>query len=115
VSDGHGVLDVSPVVGLAAYRIVQEALSNVLRHAHARTVTVTLARQGTTLEVDVTDDGIGPGAAPTGSGSSGGFGLVGMAERAAVLGGRVDHGPAPDGGFRVRAVLPLSEAPGVGP
>jgi signal transduction histidine kinase len=86
-------------VELAAYRIVQEALTNVTRHARARTVTVRLAYDdGVTVEV--TDDGIG-GSAPVGNG------IMGMRERAATLGGTVDAGPRLDGGFRVVAHLPV--------
>src|SRR5205085_11765509 len=82
----------------AAYRIVQEALTNVTRHAHARTVIVRLGYvDGVTIEV--TDDGRGGLAGP-------GNGIRGMKERAAALGGTVDAGPSPEGGFRVTAHLP---------
>lgn len=91
------------VVEVAAYRIVQEALTNVVRHARASTATVTVIEDGTTVTVDVRDDGIG---AQTRA-SLGGHGLAGMAERAAALGGRVEAGPLAGGGFRVHAVLPL--------
>lgn len=90
-------------VELAAYRIVQEALTNVVRHSDARHVAVSLRREGDRLVVEVTDDGRtarGNGDPP------GGYGLVGMAERAAAVGGRVEHGPTVEGGFRVHAVLP---------
>ncbi len=90
-------------VELAAYRIVQEALTNVTRHARARSVTVRLTYEdGVTVEV--TDDGVGgpPAVAP-------GNGIIGMTERAASLGGRVDAGPRPDGGFRVSAHLPAGQ------
>ena len=92
-------------VGLAAYRIVQEALTNVTRHAgRPATATVRLGYAPDQLTVEVTDDG--PGAEDTtGTGS----GLLGMAERAAVLGGQLDAGPRPDGGFRVTARLPVRE------
>jgi signal transduction histidine kinase len=92
-------------VGLAAYRIVQESLANVQRHARAGGVTVTLDRAQEALVVEVADDGVGPPPAD-GRAATGGFGLVGMAERAAALGGRLDHGPRPGGGFLVRATLP---------
>jgi signal transduction histidine kinase len=83
---------------LAAYRIVQEALTNVTRHAHAQHVTVRL-HYGEALIIDVVDDGSGGSPTP-------GNGLVGMRERAAALGGSVEAGPADSGGFRVRARLP---------
>jgi signal transduction histidine kinase len=91
--------------GLAAYRIVQEALTNVTRHAGPATATVLLGYGDRELIVRVTDDG--PGADnSTGSGS----GLLGMAERAAAIGGEVEAGPRPDGGFQVTARLPLPPA-----
>ncbi|MGP4110284.1 sensor histidine kinase [Streptomyces sp. 4N509B] len=95
-------------VELAAYRIVQEALTNVLRHAHARhaAVTVRAAAGGGPLTVEVVDDGTNdaPAASP-------GFGLLGMRERAAAVGGTLVHGHVPGGGFRVRAELPVAELP----
>ncbi|MBS2939891.1 sensor histidine kinase [Nocardioides sp. J2M5] len=91
-------------VGLAAYRIVQEALTNVRKHAGpAATVTVRVA-VGQEVEVEVRDDGRGA-AAPATDGR--GLGLVGMRERAAVHGGSVVAGPAQGGGFAVSARLPL--------
>jgi signal transduction histidine kinase len=100
--------DLPAAVELAAYRIVQEALTNVLRHSDAANVAVSVRRDADRLTVEVADDGTaarGNGTAP-GSGRSSGYGLVGMAERAAAVGGHVDHGPTGEGGFRVRAVLP---------
>ncbi|HZU76003.1 MAG TPA: ATP-binding protein, partial [Dehalococcoidia bacterium] len=94
-------------VDLAAYRIVQEALTNVLRHAHARHACIRLAYNEGGVEVEVSDDGRGLGTGPR---SEGGRGLRGMAERAAAVGGSVEAGPAADGGFRVLARLPLGEA-----
>lgn len=93
-------------VDAAAYRIVQESLTNVLRHSGARHASVRAAVRDETLEVGVTDDGRG-GASETRPGS----GLVGMQERAAVLGGRVSFGTADEGGFAVRAVLPVRVEP----
>jgi signal transduction histidine kinase len=84
---------------LAAYRIVQEALTNVARHAGAGRATVRLVVDDQ-LTIEVTDDGRG-GEAPAGNG------IRGMRERAAALGGTVEAGPGPDGGFRVVAHLPL--------
>ena len=83
---------------LAVYRIIQEALTNITRHAQATRAIVRVDhRDGVTVEV--IDDGVGGAAVP-------GNGLVGMRERAAALGGTVDAGPGPTGGFRVRAHLP---------
>jgi len=90
--------------GLAAFRIVQEALTNVLRHSTARTATVELAWQNDRLELTVADPG------PPGGGDAGGSGtgLIGMRERAAAFGGTVDAGPDGAGGWQVRARLPLT-------
>jgi signal transduction histidine kinase len=96
---------VPSAVGAAAYRIVQEALTNVLRHADASSAAVRVAIGTHDLEIDVRDDGL---AAPVAHGPNGsGSGLRGMAERAAALGGRVDAGRQPDGGWQVHATLPL--------
>ncbi|MFI8091047.1 sensor histidine kinase [Streptomyces sp. NPDC086080] len=95
------------LVELAAYRIAQEALTNVIRHARARHAAVSVGRaagdDGDRLTVEVTDDGIADG------GPGEGFGLVGMRERAAAVGGRVEAGPVPGGGWRVRAELPAGQ------
>ncbi|MEU3766857.1 sensor histidine kinase [Amycolatopsis keratiniphila] len=89
-------------VDLAAYRIVQEALTNVLKHAGpAASVTIVMRYEPDTLEIEVTDDGIAA-AEPSGSG----HGLEGMRERVNVLGGTFDAGPRPERGFAVRATLP---------
>jgi signal transduction histidine kinase len=89
---------------LAAYRIVQESLTNVIRHAGPATAAVTLNYTGSELRIEVTDTGLGvPAAGPNG----GGHGLAGMRERAASAGGSLDAGPAAGGGFHVRARLPL--------
>ena len=139
--------DLPPLVEAAAYRIAQEAITNVIRHADARQASVSVRHvdQPTTesgagrgdggcggdgrgrgeLVVVVTDDGRGPAAGvvePTSGGQgpadgaaegngvergAAGFGLAGMRERAAAVGGTVEHGVGPDGGWRVRAVLPV--------
>ena len=91
---------------LSAYRIVQEALTNTLRHAGASRAEVTIRSAGGQLELEVVDDGRGGVPATGGPGR----GIAGMRERAAMLGGELDAGPRPDGGFRVHARLPL-EAP----
>jgi signal transduction histidine kinase len=97
-------LPVSPVLGATAYRVVQEGLTNVRKHARASAAEVSVHWGETHLEVEVTDDGVG---VPAGS-SSTGYGLVGMAERAVLLGGTVTTATPDDGGFQVRAVLPLA-------
>ena len=92
--------------GLAAYRIVQESLTNVLKHAGPGCrAWVNLRWLPDALEVTVADDGRGAGAT-TPAGAPPGQGLVGMRERASLHGGRLDAGPVPGGGFGVRAVLP---------
>jgi signal transduction histidine kinase len=94
-----------PGVELAAYRIVQEALTNALRHAHAHRATVRLDVRAGSVRVVVSDDGSGHNDGRR----SGGHGLVGMRERVAVYGGSLDVGPAPEGGFRVDATIPYDE------
>ncbi|HET6775613.1 MAG TPA: ATP-binding protein, partial [Acidimicrobiales bacterium] len=104
---------VDGVVGVTAYRVVQEALTNVLRHAPASRARVDLDFCDGALVVTVADDGRGARVPRRGSGggarggSGGGHGLIGMRERVAAVGGELDVGPAPDGGFNVRARLPL--------
>ncbi|HEX4306124.1 MAG TPA: histidine kinase [Solirubrobacterales bacterium] len=94
-------------VELAAYRIVQEALTNVARHARARRATVRLRFETGELRIEIADDGE---AAPSPPGSStDGSGIVGMRERAAALGGELDAGPRPGGGFAVTARLPVGD------
>jgi signal transduction histidine kinase len=89
-------------VELAVYRIAQEAVTNVIRHAAARRLDCTLAYGAESVELVVADDG--QGATP--SSDFGGHGLVGMRERAALYGGTLEVGRRPEGGFAVRAVLP---------
>jgi signal transduction histidine kinase len=103
---GPTVPDLPAAVELAAYRIVQEALTNVVRHSDAGNVAVSIRRESDRLVVEVTDDGTTSRRNDAAAGRPTGYGLVGMAERAAAVGGRVDHGPAGAGGFRVHAVLP---------
>lgn len=95
------VADVDAAVGLAAYRIVQESLTNVRRHAGTDRARVRVAYDGTALDVRVDDDG--RVAVPLGPG---GHGLQGMRERVATLGGELTTGPRSDGGFSVHAQLP---------
>jgi signal transduction histidine kinase len=90
---------------LAAYRIVQESLTNVTRHAGPATASVLVRYTQDGLTVQVDDDGNGPPA--TNTNGPGGNGIRGMRERVAALGGELTTGPRPGGGFRVQARLPL--------
>ena len=95
--------DVPPGVDLSAYRIIQESLTNVLKHSGASRATVSLDYEADELRLSVKDDGRGAAAV-----NGDGHGLVGIRERVAVVGGEIETGPAPDGGFEVRARLPYS-------
>jgi signal transduction histidine kinase len=95
----------SPPVSLAAYRIVQESLTNVVRHAGRVPASVGLRLDDGYLQVDVVNDA---GAGPAAFGDGTGTGLAGMRERAAALGGTLEAGPRPEGGFAVRARLPIA-------
>ncbi|MFD7324606.1 sensor histidine kinase [Streptomyces sp. NPDC059875] len=104
-----GVRALPSATGATVHRIVQEALTNVVKHAGARTASVRLTHHAGVLEIVVTDDGRGPrrGSAQ----GSGGHGLVGIRERAAAHGGTAVMGPGPDGrGFEVRVELPVPSA-----
>jgi signal transduction histidine kinase len=100
---------VPPVVGRCAYRVVQEALTNVIRHAPGAAATVRVEARDGRLHVEVTDRG---GAAAGKVSASGGHGLVGMRERVEMLHGTVQAGPLDGGGWAVRATLPLREGIG---
>lgn len=91
-----------PVLQLNVYRIVQEALTNTLKHAGPARAEVDIRVHDRQLVVEVQDDG-----AETPKATTGGHGLIGMRERVALFGGELHAGPRPDGGFRVRAELPL--------
>ncbi len=104
VSTTGSNLDVPPGVDLSAYRIIQEALTNVLKHAGPATARVELTYGGDDLTLRVSDDGRSASAVN----GSHGHGLLGIRERVAVVGGEVEAGPGPDGGFEVRARLPYS-------
>ncbi|MCG5214379.1 histidine kinase [Streptosporangium soli] len=98
----------SPDAEIAAYRITQEALTNIVKHAGATRADITLTWQDDTLVIDITDDGRGGGSAFP----SGGNGLIGIRERAAACGGTATAGRRTDGpGFRVLVRLPLPRAP----
>jgi len=92
----------SPGVDLAAYRVVQEALTNALKHAGAARACVDLRYRDTALELAIVDDGRAPA-----NGAGAGHGIVGMRERVSLYGGELRAGPRRDGGFEVRATLPL--------
>ncbi|MFJ8496385.1 sensor histidine kinase [Streptomyces sp. NPDC093992] len=100
----------SPGVDLTAYRIVQEALTNVTKHAAGRGARVGLDWGGGRLTVTVSDDGGVPVGPPVLSERAPGYGLIGMRERAAAVGGELTTGPRPEGGFLVTARLPLPPA-----
>ncbi len=118
--DTSGDLSTLPrSVDVAAYRVAQEALSNVLRHAPAARARLRVRHQANTVEVTVVDDGAGSarsgserngpertGSEPTGD-PNGGHGLLGMRERTGMFGGTLAAGPLPDGGFEVRARFPI--------
>jgi signal transduction histidine kinase len=96
----------TPGIDLTAYRIVQEALTNALKHAGSGRASVTVAYEPNEVVLTVEDDGEGPREADDLSGAGGGHGLVGMRERAALYGGLVHAGGCRGGGFAVRARLP---------
>ncbi|MFE3608398.1 sensor histidine kinase [Streptomyces goshikiensis] len=106
-------------IDLSAYRIVQEALTNVVRHAGTGHCRVDIDYGDEELSVEVVDDGRGvagrgvAGNGVAGNGAAHGFGIVGMRERAGLLHGRLSAGPRPEGGFRVAARLPLPGPVGV--
>jgi signal transduction histidine kinase len=99
---------VPQALGLSAYRIVQEALTNALKHAGGTCVVIDVRSDGTALAVEVCDDGRGTGGAPNAPGGAG-HGLVGMRERVGMFGGTLEAGPT-GAGWRVRALLPLDRA-----
>jgi signal transduction histidine kinase len=101
------VRPLSPGVDGSAFRIVQEALTNVVRHARTDAAHVAIGYGPRELAVVVTDDGCGPGA-----GTVSGLGLVGIRERVALHSGTLTAGPGPDGGFQVDARLPLTDPDG---
>jgi signal transduction histidine kinase len=108
----------SPGVDLAAFRIVQEGLTNVMKHAGQARSTVRLEYRPRDLLITVSDDGPPPGSGPpaaaagpgTGPGAGPGRGLIGLRERIAVYGGELDAGPRPGGGWRLTARIPLEPA-----
>ncbi|HZI98597.1 MAG TPA: sensor histidine kinase [Actinomycetales bacterium] len=103
--DEHELSDVDPAVGAATYRIVQESLTNVLRHAGPARARVGIRRDDGVVVVEVTDDGAGS----PGTDALAGSGIRGMRERAETLGGRLEAGPRAGGGFAVTARIPTVE------
>jgi len=100
--DWHGSQEPLPAdIDLSAFRIIQEAVTNVVRHAGTSQCRVLIDQQDGQLSIEVTDSG--RGGDPSGTG----YGITGMRERAALLGGDFSAGPRPDGGFRVAARLPV--------
>jgi signal transduction histidine kinase len=102
----EGARPLPPGVDLAAYRVVQEALTNVLKHGGGARAVVRLAYGERELVITVTDDGSPAGYGPPGSREAG-RGLIGLRERLGLYGGELDTGPRPGGGWRVRARIPL--------
>ncbi len=102
VLGNHVPLDA--VVDLSAYRVLQEALTNVIKHAPAASASVLVTYGSTELGITVADDGTGPP-----EGNHGGHGLIGMRERVELAGGSLEAGPTAGGGFRVRASLPINQ------
>ena len=97
---------------LAAYRIIQESLTNAIRHAGPATATVSLTYGAADLRIEISDTGRG---AVVGPAAGTGHGLTGMRERAAAVGGTVQAGPGETGGFRVTARLPAAPWPAAEP
>jgi signal transduction histidine kinase len=104
----HGSRDLPEGVALSAYRIVQESLTNVIKHAAPTRCRVRVETTDETLSLDITDDGSG-GRAPYPAVP--GHGIVGMRERVGLFGGEFHAGPVPGGGFRVSARLPVTAPP----
>jgi len=100
-----------PGVDLSAYRIVQEALTNALKHGGPSSACVRMIYGSSTLEIEVTDDGRGAVPSLSQAAIAGGHGLLGMRERAAAFGGALKAGPRRGGGFEVKASLPLDATP----
>jgi signal transduction histidine kinase len=103
VSVEGDLTDLPASIDLTAYRIVQEGLTNTIRHAHANSARVRIRHRPGSLDLEVSDDGIGL----NGRTHRGGHGLLGMKERVDVFGGRLEVGPCAAGGYRLRARLPV--------
>ncbi|MFD4635460.1 sensor histidine kinase [Streptomyces sp. NPDC058284] len=113
VALGQVGLDLAAAVDLAAFRIIQEALTNVQKHAGQEAkAEVSVVRVGPNVEVTVIDDGPGHDGTDERNTDGGGHGLIGMRERVTALGGSCTAGPRYGGGFRVHAILPVTTAKG---
>ena len=97
-------LDVPVAVDVTAYRIVQESLTNVMRHAGRASAHVAVIHDRDHVDIEVVDDGRGASA-----GGAPGHGIAGMKERAEMVGGTLAAGPRPGGGYRVHARLPVAD------
>jgi signal transduction histidine kinase len=101
-----------PGVDLSAYRVIQEALTNVLKHASSSPATVTIDYAADAVTVEVADEGPArPAGGDRGRAAGSGHGIIGMRERVAVFGGELTAGPRPEGGFLVRARFPVEAVP----
>lgn len=96
-------------VGTSIYRIVQQALTNVIEHADASEVHVTVLHDGGAVQLEIVDDGLVGRSHDSGSRRRGGFGIIGMRERARAFGGVLHAGPVDGGGFRVSASIPVPD------
>ena len=96
----------SAALDLVTYRVVQEALTNAIKHAGPARARVVVSFLPDSLELEIVDTGRGRAG---GAAESGGQGLIGMRERLALCGGRLEAGRRPEGGYRVKAHIPLSE------
>ena len=103
-AEGVAESGLAPEIGATLYRIAQEALNNVVKHAHARSVAVVLEQRGAMMSLLIEDDGIGCDAAAA---SSTQIGFLSMRERAAVVGGTLDIEPTAGGGTTILARVPL--------
>ncbi len=105
----------APELAQALYRAVQEGLTNVQRHAHATQVTVTLGGTSDSVALEIHDNGVGQMVATNGdTGTSSGYGLIGLRERVALLDGQLSFGPSPRGGSCLSISLPIRGRPGFG-
>jgi signal transduction histidine kinase len=104
---------VPPGIDLSAYRVIQEALTNVIKHAGSATATVAISYTGDSVTVEVANQApAAPDVRGPGPGTVSGHGIIGMRERVAVFGGEFAAGPGPDGGFLVRACFPVAKVAG---
>jgi len=104
---------VPPGIDLSAYRVIQEALTNVIKHAGSATATVTIRYRDDSVTVEIADQGrIAPDVRVPAPRTGSGHGIIGMRERVAVFGGEFAAGPGPDGGFLVRACFPVVKVTG---